>query len=134
MQLLGKGVQIYTCTTGTGSFAWRLTAPDAALTDSSGANIGHHFAGPTWQAKDGSSVIGKLLVASPAPHIGNIAWLVLSAASHTGSGIFSNVAYITRSLTQGGVAPAAGCDAAHAGTTVRIGYQAIYTFFPAPSP
>ena len=132
IQLLGKGVQIYVCAPANPGFAWRLKAPEAILTDTTGAAAGRHFAGPTWQAADGSTVTGKPLVASPAPQPGAIPWLVLQAAAHGGSGVFTDVAYIVRSLTEGGAAPASGCDAAHAGALVRVGYQATYLFFPAP--
>ena len=59
--LLGKGGQIYECAqTGTAS-AWRLKAPDAILADDAGRRIGHHFAGPSWQAEDGSTMTGEVL-------------------------------------------------------------------------
>jgi hypothetical protein len=48
-------VQIYSCS-GT---AWTLVAPRADLYDSRGKLVATHFAGPTWQAKDGSSVDGE---------------------------------------------------------------------------
>jgi len=43
--LLGKGVQIYGCTRTEAGYAWKLTAPEAVLTDADGHRIGHHFAG-----------------------------------------------------------------------------------------
>ena len=72
-----------------------------------------------------------MLVASQAPQATAIPWLVLAAKAHQGAGLFANVAYITRSLTEGGAAPASGCDAAHAGREVPVSYQATYVFFPA---
>ena len=48
------GVQIYSCN-GTG---WSLVAPRADLFDDQGEIVVTHFAGPTWQAKDGSMVVG----------------------------------------------------------------------------
>ena len=128
--LTGTGAQIYTCAQAEGGYGWKLKAPDAVLTDAAGRRVGHHFAGPSWQSDDGSLVTGEVLVASPAPQAGAIPWLVLAAKSHTGQGSFAGVAYIVRSATQGGVAPAAGCDAAHAGSETRVDYSATYTFFP----
>src|ERR687883_164325 len=51
------GVQIYACK---GS-AWTLVAPRATLYGPNGRRIGTHFAGPTWQAKDGSRVVGRVV-------------------------------------------------------------------------
>src|SRR3954466_12557477 len=50
-----KGVQIYTCN-GT----WGSSTPDAKLFDDNGELVAKHFAGPTWQAKDGSKVVGSV--------------------------------------------------------------------------
>ena len=127
--LLGKGTQIYGCTQAATGFAWRLKAPDAILTDTAGRRIGHHFAGPSWQAEDGSTVTGEVLVASEATQANAIPWLVLKAKTHSGEALFSAVAYIVRSATVGGAAPASGCDLAHAGAETRVNYSATYTFF-----
>ena len=43
----------------------------------------------------------------------------------------SKVAYVVRTRTEGGVAPATGCDASHADAEVRVPYSAVYLFFPA---
>lgn len=127
--LLGKGVQIYECApTGT-AFAWRLKAPDAVLTDAAGRRIGRHFAGPSWQAEDGSTVTGEVLVANEATQAEAIPWLVLKAKAHNGEGLFSAVTYIVRNATVSGAAPAGGCDAAHSGAETRVDYSAAYTFF-----
>ena len=125
-----KGVQIYGCALAGETYAWRLTAPEAALTDAAGQPAGRHYAGPSWQALDGSVVVGEPLVASPAPDGGAIPWIVLRARDHTGNGTFAAVAYVIRTATMGGLAPAAGCDAAHAGAESRVDYHATYTFFP----
>jgi hypothetical protein len=129
LEAFGKGVQIYTCTAASSSYAWSLKAPEATLSDASGKAIGKHFAGPSWQALDGSTVVGTPLSVSPSPNAGAIAWIVLQAKSHAGSGLMATVDYIVRTRTEGGVAPAAGCDAGHVGAEVRIPYSAIYLFF-----
>lgn len=129
IEAFGKGVQIYTCTATGSSYAWTLKAPEATLSDAKGNAIGKHFAGPSWQAIDGSTVVGEPLNASPSPNAGAIAWIVLQAKSHAGSGVMANVDYVVRTRTEGGVAPAAGCDAAHVGIDVRVPYSAIYLFF-----
>jgi hypothetical protein len=129
IQVVGKGVQIYACTASDNGYAWKLTGPEASLSDNSGKVIGKHFAGPTWQAADGSSVVGEPQVSSPSPLAGSIPWLVLRVKTHDGHGLFENVSFITRTETKGGVAPASGCDASHSGTQVRVPYTAIYTLF-----
>ena len=129
VKLQGRGVQIYICEQVSGAMAWRLKGPEAALLDAAGLEVGDHFAGPSWRAKDGSTVVGEPLIASQSPIEGSIPWLVLRAKSHAGSGIFSSVEYIVRSHTDGGVAPIVGCDQAKVGTETRVGYSAVYVFF-----
>lgn len=130
IEAFGKGVQIYTCKASNGGdYAWSLKAPDASLHDAKGNVIGKHFAGPSWQASDGSVVVGEPLNVSPSPNAGAIPWIVLQAKSHNGNGEMANVQYIIRTRTEGGVAPASGCDAGHAGSEVRVPYSAIYLFF-----
>jgi len=129
IEAFGKGVQIYACKAKNDGYAWSLKAPDANLLDAKGQLIGKHFAGPTWQANDGSAVVGEALNASPSPDTGAVAWLVLHAKSHSGSGVMASVQYIVRIHTEGGVAPSSGCDASHAGNEVRVPYHAVYLFF-----
>jgi hypothetical protein len=130
VEAFGKGVQIYTCKETAATYAWTLKAPEATLSDAKGNVIGKHFAGPSWQATDGSTVVGEPLNASPSPDAGAIPWLVIHAKSKTGSGVMSNIAYVVRTRTEGGMAPATGCDAGHANAEVRVPYSAVYLFFP----
>jgi uncharacterized protein DUF3455 len=126
-----SGDQVYTCQSSPGSdsqYAWALSGPDAKLTDDSGNQIATHFAGPTWQSTDGSQVKGKV-VSQTAPDPDSIAWLLLTAIDHTGSGVMSDVGSIQRLHTKGGKAPAAGCDAQHQGEKVRVHYTADYYFY-----
>jgi hypothetical protein len=128
--LAAKGVQVYGCTHVGESYAWKLIGPEAILTDAAGHPAGRHFAGPSWQAADGSVVVGDPLVASQAPSNNAIPWIVLRAKDHKGSGQFATVAYVVRSATIDGLAPESGCDAAHVGVESRVDYSATYTFFP----
>ncbi|MEX1828867.1 DUF3455 domain-containing protein [Luteibacter sp. CQ10] len=128
-EAFADGVQIYTCTAKAGSYAWQLKAPEATLKDAKGNVVGKHFAGPTWQSSDGSSVVGEALNTSPSPDAGAVAWLVLRAKAHEGAGSMATVEFVVRTRTEGGVAPGSGCDAAHAGSDVRIPYRAVYLFF-----
>ncbi|MGC1301597.1 MAG: DUF3455 domain-containing protein [Caulobacteraceae bacterium] len=133
IQAVGKGVQIYSCQPSGAGFAWKLQGPEATLSASDGRVIGRHFAGPSWQATDGSTIVGEPVVASASPDDGAIPWLVLHVKSTTGAGLFSNVTYVTRTLTHGGAAPATGCDAGRSGQETRAPYSATYTFFTQPN-
>ena len=131
IELRGDGVQIYRCAAAGAGFAWRLLGPEATLTTAGGEPAGRHYAGPSWQAPDGSIVVGEVLVASPSPQAGSIPWLLLRAKSHAGDGRFGAVGFIARTRTEGGAAPASGCDADHIATETRVAYSATYTLFPA---
>ncbi len=133
IDLRGKGVQIYTCTPAGAGYAWQFKAPEAVLFNAAGQKVAHHFAGPSWQATDGSLVVGDARVSSNAPKAGAIPWLVLGVKSETGAGLFAAVRTVTRTKTEGGSMPTTGCDAAHAGAEARVPYSAEYTFFTAPS-
>lgn len=128
--LTGKGVQIYGCVQSSGgTYAWSLKGPKAVLFDTAGKPFGRHFAGPTWQADDGSSVVGEAVAKAGAPRPDAVPWLVLRAKSNSGDGVFAHVNYIVRSQTTGGVAPGRGCDASHVGTDTEVAYSASYSFF-----
>jgi hypothetical protein len=130
IEVQGRGVQIYLCAPAQAGFAWRLTAPDADLFDAAGHKVGHHFAGPSWQANDGSTVTGEVISSNAAPMPGVIPWLLLRAKSHAGAGVFTAVSFIARVDTRGGAAPGGGCDRAHAGATRRVPYAATYILLP----
>ena len=123
MIVAAKGVQIYECRNG----QWAFVAPEAELFDASGKRIGRHYAGPHWEAADGSKVAGNAKARADAPEAGAIPWLLLDAKSVGSEGSFSKVTSIQRVATHGGVAPAGGC--APAGAQARVGYTADYYFF-----
>jgi hypothetical protein len=125
------GVQIYACEAQGGGFAWVFKAPEAALFDAAGRQIGTHFAGPTWQAADGSAVTGEVMEKVDVPGGAAIPWLLLRAKTHRGEGRLAPVAFIERRDTKGGVAPVTGCDAAHGGAELRMRYSATYVFYAA---
>ena len=126
----GTGSQIYVCQAAADQKpAWVLKAPEAALLDDHGAEIGRHFGGPTWKHKDGSEVTGKVAAKHDAPQPDSIPWLLLNANSHTGDGTFSRVAFIQRLHTKGGPPPASGCDDSKRGSEIKIPYSADYYFY-----
>jgi hypothetical protein len=124
------GVQIHTCTAMGGGHAW-VTTPRADLYADNGQLIATHFAGPTWQAKDGSSVIGKRVNGVTIDPTA-IPWLLLSAASTAGSdgSRLAGTTFIQRTATTGGLPPAASsCHAGTVGTAVEVPYTADYHFW-----
>jgi hypothetical protein len=131
LQVQAKGDQIYSCKEEAGKFAWGLKAPDAQLFDKDGKPFGKHFAGPSWEASDGSRVTGKAVANAPSPDADSIPWLLVTVVGHEGGGVLSPVTSIQRLNTNGGKAPAAGCDAEHLAKEVRVPYTANYLFFAA---
>ena len=123
----GVGVQIYACN----GIAWTFVAPRADLFTDNGQLVIHHFGGPSWQAKDGSTVVGTV-VNKVTPDRTAIPWLLLSAqlAPDSKPGRLANTSFIQRIDTVGGVQPAAtDCNAATAGTVVEVPYTADYVFW-----
>jgi hypothetical protein len=131
LQVHGTGDQIYTCNADGAQYTWILKAPEAQLTDKNGKPFGKHFAGPSWEASDGSRITGKAVANAPSPDTNSIPWLLVTVVSHSGEGVLAHVASIQRINTKGGKAPASGCDAAHLGREDRAHYSADYIFFAA---
>ena len=121
------GVQIYSCNGST----WSSAVPRANLYDDNGKLIIDHFAGPSWQAKDGSKAVGtvvdKVIVNESA-----IPWVLLSTTTTPGpdGDRLVDTSFIQRINTTGGLTPpAADCNAATAGTVVEVPYTADYVFW-----
>jgi Protein of unknown function (DUF3455) len=131
LTVTGKGVQVYACQHTAAAAQWVFQAPEATLFNAAGEPVGTHGAGPVWRSKDGSSVKGDLLQKSPSSEPTAIPWLLLKAASVSGSGIMTKVEFIRRSDTHGGVAPTSGCDVQHLDAIARVPYTATYTFYSA---
>jgi uncharacterized protein (DUF2147 family) len=130
----GVGVQIYVCAAAKEEptrYSWTLKAPEADLQDPTGKSLGRHYAGPTWEADDGSKVVGELVTSQAAPQATAIPWLLLRAKSTSGAGIFGHIVSIQRLHTDGGKAPAGGCDGTLAATETRVPYSAEYRFYAA---
>jgi hypothetical protein len=137
--LLGHatGTQNYACqpsSSAPAGYEWTLVAPAATLVDDEGTPIIAHFAGPSWQAGDGSTVVGARVdgeTVSPSA----IPWLLLRATSTSpgpdgGDGLTA-ATYVQRVNTTGGLAPAVGCDATTAGAAAEVPYTSDYYFFKA---
>ncbi len=85
LETLASGVQIYECSRKPDStYEWAFKAPEATLTARSGQPLGKHYAGPTWEALDGSTTVGEVKAREPAPSPSAIPWLLLAAKSNSG--------------------------------------------------
>jgi hypothetical protein len=127
--LEAEGVQIYSCAAGAGAGpSWRFDAPEAMLLDGHAQPAGTHGAGPFWQAADGSRVVAAKMSAV-TPDARAIPWLLLRAGEHRGDGRMSEVTFVQRIATTGGLAPPEGCSASSVGTVVRVPYRALYCFY-----
>jgi hypothetical protein len=127
------GVQIYRCDASGSSFAWALVAPRAIVVDRKGKQLMTHFGGPSWQTKDGSTVVGQRVDGVTVDPTA-IPWLLIRAASTTngpeGGDRLSATTFIQRTHTTGGLPPApATCTAGDQGDVVEVPYTADYHFW-----
>ena len=132
LQARGTGVQIYQCAVVAGDatrYAWSLKGPEATLYDQGGKKIGRHFAGPTWEGNDGSTVVGEVVSRADSPSGNSIPWLLLSAKANSGRGLFGSVKFIQRLHTVGGNMPSAECNGSRSGAERREKYSADYFFY-----
>lgn len=129
-----SGDQVYVCQASGSAYAWTLQAPDAKLYNTRGKEVGTHYAGPTWEYKDGSSVVGTK-VAAFTPDTTAIPWLLIQATAHDGTGKMDDITYIQRLETIGGLAPdASTCTAANVGSLAPVEYSAVYYYFVSGEP
>jgi uncharacterized protein DUF3455 len=134
LEALATGVQIYECTSrrdDPSTYEWAFRAPEAALADRSGRSLGKHYAGPTWESVDGSTVVGEAKASDPGPNRSAIPWLLLGAKATTGGGTFGQAKSVQRLQTVGGLAPSERCSATNAKQVARVPYTASYYFYRA---
>jgi hypothetical protein len=127
-----KGVQIYECRAKKdqpGTYEWAFVAPEAELFDARGNKVGRHYAGPHWEANDGSKIVGTVKQRADALAADAIPWLLLAAKSDGPEGAFSKVTSVQRVNTVGGAAPKTACAQDTVGTSARAPYTADYYFF-----
>jgi len=128
------GAQVYECKipTGSAAFKWVLVEPRATLYNAKGENVGSHSAGPTWSHKDGSAITGVKRQEAPGATANDIPWLLLATTPKPGAatGKFTDVTWIQRLSTSGGVAPPEPCDqTASADAITSVPYEADYFFY-----
>ncbi len=134
LETLATGVQIYECSASQdqpAGFEWVFKAPEAELLDRTGRKVGKHYAGPTWESTDGSVVVGEVKARDGGSDPSAIPWLLLSAKSNSGTGVFSQIKSIQRLQTVGGKAPSAPCGRDNAAQVARVPYKAAYYFYVA---
>jgi Protein of unknown function (DUF3455) len=133
--LRGVGKQVYDCKADGSGFAFR--EPVAGLFTLRGLPAAIHGKRPEpgttpfWVNFDGSHVDGTVSQ-SVTPDPKSIPWLLLTAKPVAGTtGTFSNVAFIQRIDTRGGLAPTGTCTFPK---TVAVDYTANYVFWAAAQP
>ncbi len=123
------GDQIYQCALTKGNYNWVLQAPDAKLFDAKGQVVGNHYFGPVWEYKEGSRIVGRVINKFDVNPDSSISWLLVQVIAHKGKGVFSDISYINRVSTQGGLPPKTGCNENHLGSEKRVAYKADYIFY-----
>ncbi|WP_375542562.1 DUF3455 domain-containing protein [Paraburkholderia sp. CNPSo 3272] len=122
------GVQIYACEYGADhTLGWVFQQPRATLYDAHGAEVIEHSAGPSWQARDGSRIEGKVVAQKPSDTPASVPQLLLEAHSAGSQGMLAPVRYVQRVRTVGGVKPAAPCTVEHESGSSP--YIATYIFY-----
>jgi uncharacterized protein DUF3455 len=120
-----EGAQVYECKVGAdGKPAWAFREPIATLF-ADGKTVGRHYAGPNWEASDGSAVVGKAVGNAPGATANDIPWLKLEVVSSRGNGVLAGVTTVQRINTSGGKLEGA-CD--KAGSFKSAPYSADYVF------
>lgn len=120
------GAQVYECVFDTaGNLAWQFREPIATMVID-GKTVGQHYAGPTWEMADGSTIRAKVAARAPSAGPGDIPLLKLDVTSWTGNGQLSHVTTIQRLNTHGGNAES-GCD--RFGALLSVPYSADYAFY-----
>ena len=150
------GTQNYVCLPKGTGFAYILFTPEATLVDDHGKQIITHYFSPnlnpdpnevagtiraTWQTSDTNLVWAKSSATATATHAsdpgfvadGAVAWLTLTRVGAQdgprGEDTLSNVTFIQRLNTHGGLAPADCTTSADVGKMAFMPYTADYFFF-----
>jgi hypothetical protein len=129
--LSANGIHLYECkprATDPNAYSWYFVVPDATLRDSGGERA-RHAAVNQWDSTSDRSTVSGVLTAMQPTTPGNLPWALIRAIPGAADGMFAGVTSIQRVNTSGGVAPATGCDAASAGSEVRVNFSADYYFY-----
>jgi hypothetical protein len=127
------GWQVHTCKPTATGYGWSFDGPAAALYGDNGKLLATHASGPSWTARDGSSVVGQVVDRAVVSTTA-VPWLLLTAGPQTGApaGRLTDTTHIHRIATTGGLTPAAAeCTSASVGETRWVPYTADYVFWKA---
>ena len=131
--LYAEGVQKYRSEVVPGSipttYIWIFTGPEARLYNASNQLVGSHSGGPSWKLLSGDSIYAQHFTPQRTARVDPTAvdWLLLQCSvGKAPSGIFSEVSYIQRIATTGGVYPAYKPKGAN--ETTEVPYTAVYRF------
>jgi hypothetical protein len=126
------GAQIYECNNG----QWVFRAPQAVLFKAQSPQLSAiHYGGidrgltpgPWWEsAHDGSRIRAGNPIGAPSPNANSIPLLRLKVLDWEGTGVFSQISYIQRLNTVGGVSPTGACEP---GAQRQVPYTADYYFY-----
>jgi hypothetical protein len=120
------GAQVYECKADAASkLVWQFREPIATLLVD-GKTVGRHYAGPSWEMADGSTVSAKVSGRAPGTTSSDIPLLKLDVSTRRGEGQLTGVTTIQRINTRGGVAEGT-CSAA--GAFLSVPYAADYAFY-----
>ena len=109
-----SGVQVYSCEyDAQHQLGWVFKNPQATLYDTSGQALIRHSAGPSWEADDGSRIVGHVIAQTPSETTASVPQLLLETHSTGTSGMLSAIRYVQRVNTVGGVMPASPCSTEH---------------------
>ncbi len=123
--LHAEGAQIYECKTESdGKLTWTFREPIASLM-LDGRTVGRHYAGPTWEHVDGSSVQAKIIGNAPGATANDVPWLKLEVVERRGTGALAGADIVQRINTAGGVLHGS-CE--RAGSLRSVAYSADYVF------
>jgi hypothetical protein len=129
--LTGRGQQVFECRPGVtdpNAFDWAFVAPDVTLYDGA-RSVGRLATINVWEStSDRTGVSGAVRATQPGG-ANNLPWASFRAIPSGDSGMFAGVTSIQRVNTNGGIAPATGCDASHTGTETRVPFTADYYFY-----
>ena len=102
--LHAEGAQVYHCKPDwKGRLVWQFREPVATLL-LNGETVGRHYAGPSWEMRDGSLVAAKATARAPGATQNDIPLLLLEVTTSRGQGLLSGVTTIHRLNTTGGIA------------------------------
>jgi hypothetical protein len=128
LQLAAHGAQVFRCEAqGDGHYAWAFRQPDAELRDTLGQPAGRHGASFSFEANDGSRLIGRVVEHDAGPQASTLPWLLIATDSF-GDGIFTGVDYVQRVNTVGGLPPPS-CSAAQDQQVLRVDFNADFVFY-----